>query len=144
MDRPTTSSVVATIMPTPEDPAVVAHVHELTEEEKLAEKKLVRKVDWILMPILTVTLGLQVGEWAQAERVQVADPGLVLRQGRAWQRCRLRYPDGSGELMMTLGQCVQLTVQGLIEVIRGVTYTTKYSTATAAVSRSSSRVVLLG
>jgi hypothetical protein len=27
------------------------------------EKKLVRKVDWILMPILTVTLGLQVSHY---------------------------------------------------------------------------------
>jgi hypothetical protein len=30
-------------------------------EYKAAERRLVRKVDWILMPILTVTLGLQVG-----------------------------------------------------------------------------------
>ena len=27
---------------------------------RAAERRLVRKVDWILMPILTVTLGLQV------------------------------------------------------------------------------------
>lgn len=67
MDRPTTSSVVATIMPTPEDPAAVSHVHELTEEERIAEKKLVRKVDWILMPILTVTLGLQVSTGIAAQ-----------------------------------------------------------------------------
>jgi hypothetical protein len=34
---------------------------EVTQAEyRAAEKKLVRKVDWILMPILTVTLGLQV------------------------------------------------------------------------------------
>ena len=34
----------------------------LEEQEKLRaqEKRVVRKVDWILMPILTVTLGLQV------------------------------------------------------------------------------------
>lgn len=33
----------------------------LSEEQyRLEEKRLVRKVDWILMPILTVTLGLQV------------------------------------------------------------------------------------
>jgi hypothetical protein len=30
------------------------------EEFRLEEKKLVRKIDWILMPILTITLGLQV------------------------------------------------------------------------------------
>lgn len=30
------------------------------EQYRLEEKRLVRKVDWILMPILTVTLGLQV------------------------------------------------------------------------------------
>ena len=30
------------------------------EEYRIEEKKLVRKIDWILMPILTVTLGLQV------------------------------------------------------------------------------------
>jgi hypothetical protein len=30
------------------------------EQYRLEEKKLVRKVDWILMPILTITLGLQV------------------------------------------------------------------------------------
>lgn len=30
-------------------------------EYKAAERRLVRKVDWILMPILTITLGLQVG-----------------------------------------------------------------------------------
>jgi hypothetical protein len=34
----------------------------LEEQEKLRvqERRVVRKVDWILMPILTVTLGLQV------------------------------------------------------------------------------------
>lgn len=34
----------------------------LEEQDKLKaeEKRVVRKVDWILMPILTVTLGLQV------------------------------------------------------------------------------------
>jgi hypothetical protein len=30
------------------------------EEFRLEEKKLVRKIDWILMPILIITLGLQV------------------------------------------------------------------------------------
>jgi len=30
------------------------------DEFRLEEKKLVRKIDWILMPILTITLGLQV------------------------------------------------------------------------------------
>jgi hypothetical protein len=30
------------------------------EEFRLEERKLVRKIDWILMPILTITLGLQV------------------------------------------------------------------------------------
>jgi len=30
------------------------------EQFRLEEKKLVRKIDWILMPILTITLGLQV------------------------------------------------------------------------------------
>lgn len=30
------------------------------EQFRMEEKKLVRKIDWILMPILTVTLGLQV------------------------------------------------------------------------------------
>ena len=31
------------------------------EKLRLEEKKVLRKVDWILMPILTITLGLQVG-----------------------------------------------------------------------------------
>jgi hypothetical protein len=30
------------------------------QEFRKEEKKLVRKIDWILMPILTITLGLQV------------------------------------------------------------------------------------
>ena len=30
------------------------------DEYRIEEKKLVRKIDWILMPILTITLGLQV------------------------------------------------------------------------------------
>jgi hypothetical protein len=34
------------------------------EEFRLEEKKLVRKIDWILMPILTITLGLQVRTWS--------------------------------------------------------------------------------
>lgn len=31
-----------------------------SEELEQEEKRLIRKIDWILMPILTVTLGLQV------------------------------------------------------------------------------------
>lgn len=69
------------------------------EQYRLEEKRLVRKVDWILMPILTVTLGLQ-------------------------------YYDKA-----VLGSAA---VFGIIEdldlsqTINGVTYTTRYSTATAA------------
>jgi hypothetical protein len=40
-------------------------------EYKAAERRLVRKVDWILMPILTVTLGLQVGHRDAIEKVSL-------------------------------------------------------------------------
>lgn len=44
----------------------VGDVEDHTRISELEEKKLVRKIDWILMPILTITLGLQVsceGHW---------------------------------------------------------------------------------
>ena len=40
-----------------------AHIgvtHHLTEEEKKAERKLLRKIDWHILPLLMVTYGLQV------------------------------------------------------------------------------------
>ena len=43
---------------TPADRAPEFNFNE--EHYKQEEKRLVRKVDWILMPILTITLGLQV------------------------------------------------------------------------------------
>ncbi|RSH84021.1 hypothetical protein EHS25_005266 [Saitozyma podzolica] len=68
-------------------------------EYKAAERRLVRKVDWILMPILTVTLGLQYYDKAVLGNAAVF--GI-------------------------------LTDLGLTQTINGVTYTTRYSTATAA------------
>lgn len=40
-----------------EKPIQTQHIAELTEEEKLLEKKLVRRIDWIILPmIVTVYL----------------------------------------------------------------------------------------
>lgn len=47
----------------PDEMRVEAEAPEVSlsqEQYRLEEKRLVRKVDWILMPILTITLGLQV------------------------------------------------------------------------------------
>lgn len=46
----------------PTSPAVGTGLEAQNAEEefRLEEKKLIRKIDWILMPILTITLGLQV------------------------------------------------------------------------------------
>lgn len=40
-----------------EKPVQTQHIAELTEEEKVLEKKLVRRIDWIILPmIVTVYL----------------------------------------------------------------------------------------
>ena len=38
------------------------NVEEQLQKLRESERRLVRKIDWIFMPILTITLGLQVGE----------------------------------------------------------------------------------
>lgn len=35
-----------------EKPVEVSHIRELTDEEKVIEKKLVRRIDWIILPII--------------------------------------------------------------------------------------------
>jgi hypothetical protein len=35
-----------------EKPVEVSHIRELTDEEKAIEKKLVRRIDWIILPII--------------------------------------------------------------------------------------------
>jgi hypothetical protein len=35
-----------------EKPVEVSHISELTDEEKAIEKKLVRRIDWIILPII--------------------------------------------------------------------------------------------
>ena len=35
-----------------EKPVETAHIAELTEEEKAIEKKLVRRIDWIILPLI--------------------------------------------------------------------------------------------
>jgi len=42
------------------DTATALESQNTDDEYRIEEKKLVRKIDWILMPILTITLGLQV------------------------------------------------------------------------------------
>lgn len=37
-----------------EKPIEASHVRELTEEERIIERKLVRRVDWIVLPIILV------------------------------------------------------------------------------------------
>jgi hypothetical protein len=90
----------------------------LEEQEKLRaqEKRVVRKVDWILMPILTVTLGLQVSS------------------SRAYYSTALilQYYDKA-----VLGNAAVFGILkdlDLIRTVHGVSSTKRYSTATAAVS----------
>ena len=89
---------------------------EEQQKRKLQEKRVVRKVDWILMPILTVTLGLQVSI------------GCLLVS-----TCTHRqYYDKA-----VLGNAAVfgiLTDLDLIRTVNGVSSTKRYSTATAAVS----------
>ena len=41
--------------------------HELTPEEVEEERKLLRKIDWHIMPLLMITYGVQVSIFADAE-----------------------------------------------------------------------------
>lgn len=90
----------------------IAEMDEL--EFRAEERRLLRKVDWILMPILTVTLGLQV-----SSRLSSA--------GFADQR---QYYDKA-----VLGNAAVFGILPdlhLTQVVHGVTSTKRYSTATAA------------
>ncbi|GAA5953621.1 hypothetical protein JCM21900_003365 [Sporobolomyces salmonicolor] len=52
---------MSSLSPSFNDPTATKSDDSLTEEQRqtLAEKRLIRKVDWLLMPLLTVSMGLQ-------------------------------------------------------------------------------------
>lgn len=94
---------------------------DVETKQVAAEKKLVRKVDWMLMPILMLTLGLQYYDKAVLGSAAVF--GILEDMVSRLTAARIVHRSAQR--------------QDLIKVKNGVTDTTRYSTVSAAVSPKS-------